>query len=194
MEVEVKQLSTLEDINDMAGASYDREVKMGLRKWLASEHTPLRAMMFKLRLNGIKSFIATHFVRHGIGTIWAIESGRTDLQKKMRETLKTIERETPVLMKGQVNAQALINISRRRLCLNSHKDTVKAWKQVKEAVAEVEPVVAQFMVVECVYRNGLCGEPKCCGYNKTAKFRRELAEYKKNFNEAPTDSIGDDSI
>ena len=44
-------------------------------------------------------------------------------------------------------------------------------------MATKEPELAQCMVKECVYRNGLCPEMFSCGYNKSPKFEKELKEY-----------------
>ena len=32
-----------------------------------SEHSPIRDKMFSIQIRGIKSWVATHFVRHSIG-------------------------------------------------------------------------------------------------------------------------------
>ena len=39
------------------------------------------------------------------------------------------------------------------------------------------------MVRKCVYRNGLCGEQRCCGFNHTAAFEAELQDYISHFSE-----------
>ena len=77
----------------------------------------------------------------------------------------------------EANAQALINISRRRLCFCASPETREAWQQVKDYVATKEPELAKCMVKECVYRNGLCPEMFSCGYNKSPKFEEELKDY-----------------
>lgn len=75
------------------------------------------------------------------------------------------------------NAQALINISRRRLCNCASPETRKAWQLVKDEVGKIEPELAKCMVKECVYRNGLCPEMFPCGYNKSEAFEKELKDY-----------------
>lgn len=76
------------------------------------------------------------------------------------------------------NAQALINISRKRLCNKASKETREAWEKAKEAVGKVDPVMADKMVRNCVYR-GFCPELECCGYCNTKKFQEELENYRK---------------
>ena len=76
------------------------------------------------------------------------------------------------------NAQALINISRKRLCNCASKETREAWKQVKEEVRKIDPVMADKMVPECIYR-GFCPEfMSSCGYVNTEKFKQELKKYR----------------
>lgn len=78
---------------------------------------------------------------------------------------------------AEADAQALINISRRRLCNCASKETREAWQMVKEKIAESEPELANCMVRECVYRNGLCPEMFSCNYNKSDAFKEELKNY-----------------
>ena len=81
----------------------------------------------------------------------------------------------------EADAQALINISRKRLCTCASLETREAWQEVKDEVAKVEPELASSMVKECVYRNGYCPEFKSCGYVHTKAFLKELSEYQKGF-------------
>jgi thymidylate synthase ThyX len=76
------------------------------------------------------------------------------------------------------NAQALINISRKRLCSCASKETREAWKQVQEAIREIDPIMASKMVPECIYR-GFCPEfMNPCGYSKTEKYQQDLEKYR----------------
>lgn len=83
------------------------------------------------------------------------------------------------------NAQALINISRKRLCNCASKETREAWEQVKAKVAEVDPILAEKMVPECLYR-GFCPEfMHPCGYSKTDAFKEALEKYRNtNYDES----------
>lgn len=76
------------------------------------------------------------------------------------------------------NAQALINISRKRLCSCASKETREAWKQVVEKIREIDPVLADKLVPECLYR-GFCPEfMHSCGYANTEKFQEDLKKYR----------------
>lgn len=76
------------------------------------------------------------------------------------------------------NVQAIINISRKRLCSCASKETREAWKQVVEAIRKVDPVLADKCVPECIYR-GFCPEfMNPCGYSKTEKYKKDLEKYR----------------
>jgi thymidylate synthase ThyX len=68
------------------------------------------------------------------------------------------------------NAQALINISRKRLCTCASKETREVWQAVKDAIAEIDPIMAKHMVRECEYRN-MCPEIKGCSYYESKKIK-----------------------
>lgn len=92
------------------------------------------------------------------------------------------DRYTPVNLGLCVNAQSLIDMAKLRLCSGTaHKETVEVFKAIKEAVKSVDPDLASMMVRKCVYRNGLCGEGRCCGFNTTPAFVKEMTEYRQNF-------------
>ena len=78
------------------------------------------------------------------------------------------------------NAQAFINISRKRLCKGCPSpETRRAWEIVIEALKEVDPILAEKCVPECVYR-GFCSETdRCCGYVNTKAYQNHLEEYRK---------------
>lgn len=94
---------------------------------------------------------------------------------------KNADRYTPVNLGLLVNAQSLIDMAKLRLCKQAHVETIKVFKAIKEAITKVDPELASMMVRKCVYRGGLCGEPKCCGFNSTKQFQIELRQYAHNF-------------
>ena len=57
------------------------------------------------------------------------------------------------------------------------------FRAIKQEIAKVDPDLASMMVRKCVYRNGLCGEPRCCGFNHTHEFETELKDYTSHFSE-----------
>lgn len=79
------------------------------------------------------------------------------------------------------NAQAFIDMAKLRLCTTASPETREIFQVIKSKIAEVDPDLAPFLVKKCVYRGGICCELKCCGYNKSDMFQKELAQYKLLF-------------
>jgi hypothetical protein len=115
-----------------------------------------------------------HFVRHKFGIEHWVTTQRADRTGIDRDKSP---QDTPVSHECEANAQALIFISRRRLCNQASAETRAAWLEVKDEVRKVDPVLASVMVPECVYR-GFCPEFRSCGFADTEKYRQMLAEYR----------------
>lgn len=169
--------STMNTIGKTTGSYPTSEWK---RRLLMSEHSPIRRIKFYWRWKDLKSWVSVHFVRHKIGIEHWVSTQRTDRTGINRDDLS---QGSLVNHACDADAQALINISRRRLCNCASKETREAWQQVKNKVGIAEPELAECMVRECVYRNGLCTEVFTCGYNKTKAFEEELQAYTSMFSE-----------
>ena len=91
------------------------------------------------------------------------------------------DRNTKVNLSLLVNAQSLIDMAKLRLCTCAHSETRKVFGLIKQEVAKVDPSLAFMMVRKCVYRNGICGEQRCCGYNSSPAFQVELSDYLSSF-------------
>ena len=124
---------------------------------LRCEHSPVRLIRFWIEFIGIPTFVSVHLVRHKHGVEHFVESNRDD-----RGGGDKVDRLTPVNHGIEANAQALINMSRKRLCFNSHRSTVAIWTKLKKRMALVCPGMSAAMVPECVYRNGYCPELREC--------------------------------
>lgn len=131
--------------------------KVSYRKMLQCEHSPIRAVRYWIKVEGIKSFVSVHLVRHKIGVEHYVQSNRDD-----RGGDAVVTRDTPIQHGMELDAQSIITISRKRLCLNSHRDTVATWTRVRKAMKDVDPDLYDFMVPECAARNGLCPELRPC--------------------------------
>lgn len=145
-------------------------------KMLLAEHSPIRNVNYYISIWNIRQWVTVHIVRHWLGFIPFVHTQRED-----RRVLDCSRDELPQGslndMDIMANAQALINVSKKRLCNKASKETKEAWKKVQDAIREVDPVMADKMVPSCIYR-GFCVELDCCGYCKTQKFQEELAKYR----------------
>jgi hypothetical protein len=126
------------------------------RDILISEHSPIRSISIKWKWVNIPSWVATHFSRHK----WEcfIKTQRTDRTGADRNK---IPQDAPVIMSGDANTQHLIDMARKRLCRMASRETRKYMEDLKEAIHEVQPEIADVLVPNCVYRCG-CPEPNGC--------------------------------
>lgn len=154
-------------------------------KMLLAEHSPIRLLEYDWSWGEIRQWVTAHLVRHHEGCEKFVHTQRGDRRKILEDYEVETRDELPQGalndMDMTANAQALINISRKRLCNCASKETREAWIQVKEAIAEVDPVLASKMVPECLYR-GFCPEfMNPCGYSKTEKYQKDLKKYREEW-------------
>jgi hypothetical protein len=128
------------------------------KKMYLSEHSPIRTQLFWVEMLNIPTFVSVHLVRHKIGVEHYVRSNRKD-----RGGDSNADRNTPINHAMLINAQALINISKDRLCFKASKETRGVVEAIKEAVRQVDPELAECMIKKCEYR-GKCHEFKSCGY------------------------------
>ena len=127
------------------------------RKILIAEHSPIRSMSVKWKWPGIKSWVATHWVRHK----WEcfVRSQRSDRTGVDRDKLP---QDAPVDFTGEANAQALIDTMRKRLCYQASPETRAYAEDLKAKLRDVQPELSDVLVPNCVYRCG-CPEMQSCG-------------------------------
>ena len=77
----------------------------------------------------------------------------------------------------EANAQAIINISRKRLCTGASPETREAWIGFLNEIKDVQPELHSSCVPDCIYR-GHCFEFFSCGYHKTEEYKKQLEQYK----------------
>lgn len=146
-------------------------------KMLLAEHSPIRLKEYEWVWHSIKQWITVHLVRHFIGCEKFVHSQRQD-----RRELEVPRDELPQGSENDMmmcaNAQALINISRKRLCSCASAETRAKWQEVKDAMWEQDPIMASRMVPECQYR-GFCPEffKDNCGYFMSKPYIRQRLDY-----------------
>ena len=125
---------------------------------LIAEHSPIRDISFRWKWTGIKSWIATHWVRHH----WEcrVSTQRTDRTGIDRNKLP---QDAPVTFTGEANVQALIDTMRKRLCYQASPETRQYAEDLKRTIMRVESEIGDVLVPSCVYRGG-CPEMQSCGY------------------------------
>lgn len=168
------------------------------KRILLAEHSPIRLLEYDFTIEDVRQWVTVHLVRHHEGCEKFVHSQRQDINADIENiTKKVIEvlADTGMLKDGwkkrdymfqgehndmdmTCNAQAFINISRKRLCACASPETREAWKLVIEMLKEVDPILASKCVPECVYR-GFCPEGgRCCGYCNTEAYKERLKDYR----------------
>lgn len=150
------------------------------KRILMSEHSPIRKLGIQAKWTSIYYFVSVHVCRHKLGIEHFVQSQRSDRTKEDRNK-KT--QDALVDHEIDANPQAIINISRKRLCNCTSPETREAWQDFLDKLEAHEPELVSVCVKECIYR-GFCPEFYTCGYTNTSfeKFRKELDEYRGNIN------------
>lgn len=164
---EVKN-SCMTTINKTMGKYPDSKWKKNI---LLCEHSPIRRLRISWKWVDLPYWISVHMVRHHIGISHFVGTQRTDDNKR-----ENAPQSAPVIHSCEANAQALINISRKRLCNKAAAETRQAWQAVKDGIVKIEPELASCMVRECVYR-GFCPELHSCEFCETELFQDERERY-----------------
>lgn len=144
------------------GKSYMKNKAMSQElkaKYLRSEHSPIRALQFIIKME-IPYYVSTHLVRHKYGVEHFIQSQRNDRQDKYdRDQAPQGALVSHIML---VNAQALMAMSRKRLCGKADKTTQKVWRTVVKKVLETNPEFKEVLVPNCEYLHS-CPEFQSCG-------------------------------
>ena len=145
------------------------------RKILKCEHSPIRKMIFNIKMIDIPYYISVHLVRHKIGIEHFVKTQRTD-----RTGVERSELPQGALVNHEIdiNLQSLITISRKRLCNKADSKTTELWKMVVNCIFEHDSIISDALVPECIYR-GFCPEFKSCGFIKSERFIHDLYDYRK---------------
>lgn len=148
---------------------------------LMAQHSPIRLVEYDIKIYGIPYRIATHIIRHHIGIEKFQCTLRDDRNNEITDS-EELPQGQPVNLWIACNAEALINISKKRLCGMAHPKTRHIWEGIKKAVVQVDPIMERFMVKECI-RDGFCPEDpaKSCMYVITKDYKEKRKEYCKGF-------------
>lgn len=204
----VKKHTGVELVQLAASFTSGHESKITLKRAYKTEHSIIRTQIFSVECYQIPLFVSTHFIRHHVGSqpyqltcrIDRPGGGNPHLKERIAEVntllaqckieeacgildwlAENSDRYTKVNLLLIANAQAFIDMAKLRLCTMASPETRELFGLIKAKIAEVDPDLAPYLVRKCVYRGGICCELKCCGYNKTEMFQKELAQYKLLF-------------
>ena len=129
------------------------------KKILRCEHSPIRTLMFTVRMD-VPYYVSVHFCRHKYGVEHYVSSQRNDRQNKYNRL--EAPQAAMVTHVMDVNAQALMQIARKRLCGKADPATRKIMQDIVEAVVKVAPEFEELLVPQCKYFHE-CKEFQTCG-------------------------------
>lgn len=164
----VKIIGSWHDVVNAARTTIHKEerdpVKEVTTTWktrmLLAEHSPIRLISVNWTFEELPSWVSVHLVRHKIGIEHFVATQRPD--RVCDATPRHLLPQTaPVTHRCVANFQAIINISRKRLCMQASEETRNAWSLFLEAVKPQEPELYNVCVPDCLYR-GACFEYVRC--------------------------------
>jgi len=132
-------------------------------KLLRANHSPIRVLPFCFKLTDVPYWVSVHLARHVHATPF-ISTQRNDRQTERDRN--SASQDTPVTMCWYMNAEELITIAHKRLCVKASRETQELIQEICNKVIAVNPEFKDLLVPNCVYRGGLCDEFGCCGRNR----------------------------
>lgn len=175
----IKTVGTWRDVADACNTTIGKAAgtKEPSSKWktkiLRAEHSPIRLKRFIIEFTDLPYWVSVHLVRHKFGIEHFVKSQRMDRTGAPRDMMP---QNTPVTHRIDVNTQALITISRKRMCNKAAQETRSAWIQAVSTLKEVEPEIYNACVPECMYR-GFCPEFNECGFSTGPQYLNKTAKY-----------------
>lgn len=177
MEIKVKKITNEDLLHDANSFTTGKPSKMTLAQCYRAMHSNIRTQIFWVECADIPLFVASQLVRSHVGVQFFQKTHRPDRNLDAKDE----GRMTPTDISFIINAEAIINMSRKRLCAKASAETRQIWESVLMEVAKVDPDLVKFCVKPCVEHCGICREHKPCGYNKSDKGKNEIENYKKLF-------------
>ena len=133
-------------------------------KWkqdmLNARHSPIRYLRFSFLLEDIPSWVSVHLVRHVHAQPY-VRSQRNDRQE-MYDRNKAPQ-DSPVDMIWDMNAEQLLVIANKRLCMQASPETRMVVEEICNKVEELCPEFSDYLVPMCMYHGDVCHEMKPCG-------------------------------
>ena len=136
-------------------------------KILKAEHSPIRTLMFTIKMDGIPYCNSVHFVRHKYGVEHYVQSQRKNPDRGAER------QDAPVTHIMDINAQELIFMARKRLCYKADRETQRIMQEICWTIRGVDPIWESVLLPACECDENNCREFKPCGmyhFNKEGEF------------------------
>ena len=132
-----------------------------VRDLLMARHSPIRELEFSYVIRDIPYWVSVHLVRHHVGFQPYVQSQRNDRQDQYDRT--KAPQDAPVTMRVTLNAEALLNLANKRLCMKASPETREVVQRMCNLAEQVIPEFKGLLVPMCEYHGGICDEIHGCG-------------------------------
>ena len=132
-----------------------------VRRLLVARHSPIRELRFSYVIRDVPYWVSVHLVRHHVGFQAYVQSQRNDRQSDYDRT--KARQDKPVTMRVTLNAEALMTLANKRLCMKASPETREVVQRMCRLAEKVLPELKGLLVPMCEYNGGLCHEINGCG-------------------------------
>lgn len=130
------------------------------RKALRARHSMIRRLWFTFDFK-CPYWVSVHLVRHHEGVQFYVSSQRNDRQSEYDRN--AARQDAPVRVICDINAEALINMANKRLCMKAAEETRGLVREMCMLAAAECPEIKDELVPMCKRNGGVCYEMKPCG-------------------------------
>jgi hypothetical protein len=136
------------------------------RKALRARHSMIRRIWFTFEFE-VPYWVSVHLVRHHEGVQFYVRSQRNDRQSNYDRN--AARQDEPVSVICDINAEALINMANKRLCMKAAEETREVVTTMCKLAIMRCPEFEDELVPMCERCGGVCHEMKPCGRMKDGK-------------------------
>lgn len=136
------------------------------QKMLKAVHSPIRLLQYSVLIEDLPSWVSVHLVRH-IHAQPFVSTQRNDrCNREEGYDRRKAPQDSPVSMLWNFNAEELMTIAHKRLCLLASKETREVVQEICKLIKKECPEWqgTNLLVPLCTYRGGICTEFAPCDY------------------------------
>lgn len=115
---------------------------------------------------------------------WQADYRIEDFDEELNHIANDFDRLAPTDLCFIANAEALISMAHKRLCRKASPETTGVVRLMVKEVEKCDPALVPHLVPQCVYRGGICPEPRGCGYASSSGGMEALDAYRSLFGRA----------
>lgn len=130
---------------------------------IISQHSPLRDVLYQLRMYDIPYFVAVHLRTHDKFNNHC-DNNYIGSQRPSVTGIPRNEKPQDALVNHKItlSAQSFIDISKERLCDHVDPHTRHVWQAALKVLEDVEPILERWCMCKCLWFQR-CPEFKSCG-------------------------------